>query len=546
MLDELPILSLTIFFPLIGAFFILLIRGDDETVNRNSRIVALWSSILTFILSIMVYSGFDPHKPGYQFVENVRWLKDFQMSYHVGVDGLSLLFVLLSTFLVPLCILASWDNIKVRVRDYMLAFLVLETFMVGMFCALDLILFYVFYEGVLVPMFLIIGIWGGDNRIYSCFKFFLYTFLGSLFMLLAIVTIYTTVGTTNLITISNYDFSPSLQYWLWIAFFASFAVKIPMWPVHTWLPDAHVQAPTAGSVILAAVLLKMGGYGLLRFSVPLFPLACQDFAPFVMTLSVIAIIYTSLVALVQTDMKKLIAYSSVAHMGFVTLGIFAFTHQATTGSIVQMLSHGLISGALFLCVGVVYDRLHTREISRYGGLVAIMPLYSLFFMIFTLASIGLPGTSGFVGEFLVILGAFPVSTFFTTLAATGMVLGAAYALWLYRHVIFGNLQHADLKSMSDLSLKESGTFGLLAIMVLWLGIYPQPFMDIINPSAQRIVTNFQVTSARQLANNSSANQLALNQPVPNFNNNQKPESNQDQLDKDKKPQIDNKSQVTNS
>jgi len=314
--------------------------------------------------------------------------------------------------------------------------------------------------------------------------------------------------------LSSYDFSPTLQYWLWIAFFASFAVKIPMWPVHTWLPDAHVQAPTAGSVILAAILLKMGGFGFLRFSVPLFPLACQEFAPFVMTLSVIAIIYTSLVALVQKDMKKLIAYSSVAHMGFVTLGIFAFTHQAITGSIVQMLSHGLISGALFLCVGVVYDRLHTREIERYGGLVAIMPLYSLFFMIFTLASVGLPGTSGFVGEFLVIMGAFQVSTFFTTLAASGMVLGAAYALWLYRHVIFGTLRHANLKSMTDLTLIESGTFSLLTIMVLWLGLYPQPFMDIINPSAQNIVTNFQANSARQRVNNTIPIQVASIAPLP--------------------------------
>lgn len=521
MLDELPILSLTIFFPLMGAFFILLIRGDEEIVDRNSRVVALWTSILTFILSLMIYYGFDPQKSGYQFVENVRWLKDFQMSYHVGIDGLSLLFVMLSTFLVPLCILASWDSIKVRVRDYMIAFLVLETLMVGMFCALDLVLFYVFYEGVLIPMFLIIGIWGGDERIYSCFKFFLYTFLGSLFMLLAIVTIYLTVGTTNLVTIASYDFSSNLQYWLWIAFFASFAVKIPMWPVHTWLPDAHVQAPTAGSVILAAILLKMGGYGFLRFSVPLFPLACQEFAPFVMTLSVIAIIYTSLVALVQKDMKKLIAYSSVAHMGFVTLGIFAFTHQAITGSIVQMLSHGLISGALFLCVGVVYDRLHTREIARYGGLVAIMPLYSLFFMIFTLASVGLPGTSGFIGEFLVIVGAFPISTFFTTLAASGMVLGAAYALWLYRHVIFGTLQHADLKSMTDLTLKESGTFCLLAAMVLWMGLYPQPFMDIINPSAQAIVSNFQTNSARQRGGLTAQTQIAFNAPLPQNAENQK-------------------------
>lgn len=499
MFNELPILSLTIFLPLFGSLIILLLKGDEERVSYNSRIVALWTSIFTFVLSMVIFLGFDSTKSGYQFVENATWVQDFKINYHIGVDGLSILFILLSTFLTPLCILASWESIQRRVREYMIAFLVLETLMVGMFCALDLVLFYVFFEGVLIPMFLIIGIWGGERRIYSAFKFFLYTLLGSLFMLLAIIAIYLQVGTTDLAAIALHDFSPTLQYWLWLAFFVSFAVKVPMWPVHTWLPDAHVEAPTAGSVILAGVLLKMGGYGFLRFSLPLFPMASQKFAPFVMTLSVIAVIYTSLVALVQKDMKKLIAYSSVAHMGLVTLGIFAFTPQAISGSIIQMLSHGIVAAALFLCVGVVYDRLHTREIARYGGLVRIMPLYALFFMIFTLASVGLPGTSGFVGEFLILMGVFKVSTFFTVLAATGMVLGAAYALWLYRRVIFGKLEHGDLKPLPDLNMREGVTFALLAAVVFWMGIYPTSFTNIINPLAQSIVDNHSRNVDRQTA-----------------------------------------------
>ncbi|AIK96450.1 NADH-quinone oxidoreductase subunit M [Candidatus Paracaedibacter acanthamoebae] len=504
MLEELPILSLTTFFPLFGALFILLIKGDEATIARNSRYVALWSSVLTFVLSLLIYIGFDPLKPGDQFVEHHTWVKEFNISYHMGVDGFSILFILLSTFLMPLCILASWESIQKRVREYMLAFLLLETLMIGMFCALDLILFYVFFEGVLIPMFLIIGIWGGERRIYSCFKFFLYTFLGSVFMLLAIIAIYVQVGTTDLTAVHNHTFSANLQHWLWLAFFASFAVKVPMWPVHTWLPDAHVEAPTAGSVILAGVLLKMGGYGFLRFSVPLFPEANLTFAPYVMSLSVIAVVYASLVALVQKDMKKLIAYSSVAHMGFVTLGIFAMTPQAVTGAMIQMLSHGLISAALFLCVGVVYDRLHTREISRYGGLVAIMPVYAAFFMLFTMASVGLPGTSGFVGEFLVILGSFKVSTVFATLAATGMILGAAYALWLYRRVVFGKLEHADLQSLKDLNWRESFSFAVLGIAVLWMGIYPKTFTDIINPSVDNLIAQY----TRKLAQAQKVGQLA--------------------------------------
>lgn len=509
MLNDLPMLTLMIFFPLFCALFIIFIRGDEETVSRNSRIVALWSSILTFVLSVIIVMAFDFNKLGYQFEEIRSWDKDLKITYHIGVDGISILFVLLSTFLTPLCILASWDSIKIRVREYMTLFLVLETLMVGMFCALDLVLFYVFFEAVLIPMFIIIGIWGGERRIYSAFKFFLYTLLGSLFMLLAIIVMYIEVGTTDLTAIAMHDFSPTLQYWFWLAFFASFAVKVPMWPLHTWLPDAHVEAPTAGSVILAGVLLKMGGYGFLRFSLPLFPIASQKFAPFIMVLSVIAIIYTSLIALVQKDMKKLIAYSSVAHMGLVTLGIFAMTPQSVSGSILQMLSHGIVAAALFLCVGVVYDRLHTREIERYGGLVKIMPLYAVFFLIFTLASVGLPGTSGFVGEFLVIMGTFKVSPVFTTLAATGMVLGACYALWLYRRVIYGKLEQADLKPLLDLNAREGMTLALLAGVVVWMGVYPTFFTNIINPAAQSILTGVDLNSDRQ-----RTKMIAMNEAAP--------------------------------
>ncbi len=488
MIGELPILSLTTFFPLVGVLFILLIKGDESTVARNSKYVALWTTILTFFLSLGIMAEFKPAVASYQLMEEHTWIKGLSIVYRMGVDGFSVLFILLSTFLMPICILASWSSIKKRTREYMIAFLFLETLMIGMFCALDLILFYVFFEGVLIPMFLIIGIWGGDRRVYSSFKFFLYTFLGSVLMLLAMITMYIQVGTTDLLMIESHTFASRLQHWLWLAFFASFAVKVPMWPVHTWLPDAHVEAPTAGSVILAGVLLKMGGYGFLRFSVPLFPEATLTFAPYVMVLSVIAIIYTSLVALVQNDMKKLIAYSSVAHMGFVTLGIFVMTPQGMTGAMIQMLSHGLISAALFLCVGVVYDRLHTREIARYGGLVKIMPFYAAFFMLFTMASVGLPGTSGFVGEFLVIIGTFQVSTVFATLAATGMILGAAYALWLYRRVVFGELIHEDLKALTDLTGREKTSFALLGGLVLWMGIYPTTFTNIINPAVDKVLT----------------------------------------------------------
>ena len=405
----------------------------------------------------------------------------------MGVDGISLLFVLLSTLLTPICILASWDSIKTRVKEYMIAFLVLETLMIGMFCALDFVLFYVFFEGVLIPMFLIIGVWGGQNRVYAAFKFFLYTLTGSVLLLLAIMAIYLTAGTTDIPKLVSFAFAPEIQIWLWLAFLASFAVKVPMWPVHTWLPDAHVEAPTAGSVILAGVLLKMGAYGFLRFSLPMLPYASDLFTPLIFTLSIVAIIYTSLVALAQLDMKKLIAYSSVAHMGFVTLGIFAANQQGVSGAIFQMLSHGIVSAALFLCVGVIYDRIHTREIARYGGLVENMPVYAVTFMVFMLASVGLPGTSGFVGEFLVLVGLFQVNTWVATLATTGIILGAAYMLYMYRRVIFGKLTKDDLKSIMDMNPREIAVFAPLVILTILMGVYPGPFLDIMEVSVANLV-----------------------------------------------------------
>src|SRR5262245_31647347 len=437
-MSDFPLLSLVTFLPLIGAFVILIIRGEPEIVARNAHNVALWTSLITFALSLVLWFDFDRHSAEFQFVEKRDWIPAFGLAYHMGVDGISVMFVLLSTLLTPICILSSWHAIKVRVKEYMVAFLVLETLMVGMFCALDLIVFYVFFEGVLIPMFLIIGVWGGPRRVYAAFKFFLYTLLGSVLMLLAIIAVYWQIGTTDMVVaFETLDLPFRWQFWMWLAFFASFAVKVPMWPVHTWLPDAHVEAPTAGSVILAGVLLKMGGYGFLRLSVPLLPEATQYFAPFIFALSIVAVIYTSLVALVQEDMKKLIAYSSVAHMGIVTIGAFVLNMQSVQGSMFQMLSHGIVSAALFLCVGVVYDRMHTREIDVFGGLVHRMPRYAFTFMVFTLASIGLPGLSGFIGEFLVLVGAFKANTWVATLAATGVILGAAYALWLYRKIIFG-------------------------------------------------------------------------------------------------------------
>jgi NADH-quinone oxidoreductase subunit M len=494
-----PLLSLVTFLPLVGAVFILTIRGEPAVVARNARYVALWTSLITFVLSLFIWFGFDRGTAEFQFVEKAEWLPAFGISYHMGLDGISMLFVLLSTFLTPICVLASWEAITVRVKEYMIAFLVLETFMVGMFCALDFVGFYIFFEGVLIPMFLIIGVWGGPRRVYSAFKFFLYTLAGSVLMLLAILAIYFQAGTTDIPTLlanGGADIPRSMQMWLWLAFFASFAVKVPMWPVHTWLPDAHVEAPTAGSVILAGVLLKMGAYGFLRFSVPMLPEATAFFAPLVFALSIVAVIYTSLVALAQEDMKKLIAYSSVAHMGFVTAGIFTLNQQGLEGAIFQMLSHGIVSAALFLVVGVIYDRIHTRLIDKYGGLVHRMPSYALVFMVFMLGSVGLPGTSGFVGEFLVILGVFQVNTTVALLIATGMVLGAAYMLYLYRKVIFGKLTKQHLMSIMDLTPREKAIFAPMLVLVLWMGLYPVSFLDVMSVSVENLITNYETAMAQ--------------------------------------------------
>jgi len=484
-----PILSLVTFLPVLGALFILLIRGEEEVVARNARFVALWTTVITFAISLLLWTNFDYTTADFQFVEKQEWLG--VASYHLGVDGISMLFIILTTLLMPACILASWDSIKTRVKEYMIAFLVLETLMIGVFCALDLVLFYLFFEGALIPMFLIIGVWGGARRVYASFKFFLYTLLGSVLMLLAIMAMYWTAGTTDIPTLLTHEFAADLQTWLWLAFFASFAVKMPMWPVHTWLPDAHVEAPTAGSVILAGILLKMGGYGFLRFSLPMFPIASDMFAPLVFALSVIAIIYTSLVALAQTDIKKLIAYSSVAHMGFVTMGIFAINTQGVQGGLFQMISHGFISGALFLGVGVIYDCMHTREIAAYGGLVHRMPVYATFFMLFTMANVALPGTSGFVGEFLTIMGIYAVNTWVAILAATGVILSAAYALFLYRRVIFGELEKDNLKSITDMNRRELVTMVPLALLVIFFGVYPSPILDVTAVSVDNLLTNAQ-------------------------------------------------------
>ena len=484
-----PILSVVTFLPVLGAILIYLSRGDDEAARGNARWIALWTTVITFGVSLILVVRFDAAMPGFQFVEKVNWLAN-GISYHMGVDGISLPFVILTTALMPFCIVASWKSITLRVREYMMAFLFLETLMIGTFSALDLVLFYLFFEGGLIPMFLIIGVWGGPRRVYASFKFFLYTLLGSVLMLLAIMALYWNAGTTDIPTLMQTAVPRSLQIWAWLAFFASFAVKMPMWPVHTWLPDAHVEAPTAGSVVLAAILLKMGGYGFLRFSLPMFPEASVYFTPLVFALSAIAIVYTSLVALMQEDIKKLIAYSSVAHMGFVTMGIFAGNTQAVAGSVFQMISHGVVSGALFLCVGIVYDRMHTREIAAYGGLVNRMPLYAVMFMVFTMANVGLPGTSGFVGEFMTLLGTFKVSVTTATFATLGVILSAAYALWLYRKVVFGKLTKPSLASIKDLTLRESLTLVPLLILTILLGVYPKPVLDMSAASIQQLVTNY--------------------------------------------------------
>ncbi|PRD41953.1 NADH-quinone oxidoreductase subunit M [Phyllobacterium phragmitis] len=489
-----PILSTVTFLPLVGAFLILLIKDDSESARRNIRNVALLTTVFVFILSLIVWASFDNANAGFQMVEKHDWLGS-GISYHMGVDGISMLFVVLSAFLMPFCILASWASVNVRVKEYMIAFLILETLIIGVFCALDIVLFYVFFEAGLIPMFIIIGVWGGKRRVYASFKFFLYTLLGSVLMLIAIMAMSWQAGTTDITELLRHNFPASMQTWLWLAFFASFAVKMPMWPVHTWLPDAHVEAPTAGSVILAGVLLKLGGYGFLRFSLPMFPLASAELAPLVFTLSAVAIIYTSLVALVQEDIKKLIAYSSVAHMGFVTMGIFAANEQGVQGAIFQMLSHGIVSAALFLCVGVVYDRMHTREIAAYGGLVNNMPKYAVAFLIFTMANVGLPGTSGFIGEFLTLFGVFQVNSWVAFFAAFGVILSAAYALWLYRRVIFGSLDKESLKALLDLSPREKVILYPLVALTIFFGVYPAPVLNVTATAVNALVNQYNASLA---------------------------------------------------
>ena len=488
-----PLLTVVIFLPLVGSLIILLIK--ESSINSiNIKWAALWTSIGTFVLSCLLWVQFDYDNSSYQFVEKIRWFDDFNFNYHIGVDGISLFMILLSTFLTPLCILASWKNIKNNIKEYMISFLFLETVMIGMFASIDILLFYIFFEAVLIPMYLIIGIWGGERRIYASFKFFLYTLLGSVLMLVAIIIIYRNTGIMNIQDLQGNYFDKSTQKFLWLAFFASFAVKIPMWPFHTWLPDAHVEAPTAGSVILAAILLKMGGYGFLRFSLPMFPDASLYFSNFVFFLSIVAIIYTSIVAYVQEDIKKLIAYSSVAHMGFVTMGIFTFSINGIQGSIFQMFSHGLISGALFLSVGVIYERMHTRKISDYGGVVSVMPKFAVMLMIFTLANIGLPGTSGFIGEFLTIIALFSISKTFAFFAASGVILSAVYGLWLYRNVIFEKISNEAVKALKDLSFREKVILIPLVVLIILIliplvvliilfGIYPMPVLDLISASS---------------------------------------------------------------
>jgi NADH-quinone oxidoreductase subunit M len=492
-----PLLSVVTFLPLLGAFAILLTRGEDEAASRYARYAALWTTLLTFFISILIPLNFNRAETGFQFIENRDWLAGLA-GYRMGLDGISMPLVMLTTFLMPICIIASW-HVGKRVREYMIAFLVLETLMIGVFCALDLWLFYVFFEAGLIPMFLIIGIWGGPRRVYASFKFFLYTLLGSVLMLIAMIAMYWQAGTSDITQLLalNPGFPAKMQFWLWLAFFASFAVKMPMWPVHTWLPDAHVEAPTAGSVILAAILLKMGGYGFLRFSLPMFPDASLYFQNFVYVLSIVAIIYASLVAMMQEDMKKLVAYSSVAHMGFVTMGIFSLTKQGIDGAMFQMISHGLVSGALFLCVGVIYDRMHTREIAAYGGLVHRMPLYAAIFMLFTMANVGLPGTSGFVGEFLSLVGAFLSNTWVAFFATFGVILSACYALWLYARVIFGKLEKTNLAWMPDITPRELATLAPLVFFTLLFGIYPAPVLDIFSAAVEGIVQSVQ-TAAQSL------------------------------------------------
>jgi NADH-quinone oxidoreductase subunit M len=486
---DFPILSTLIFLPLVSSLFIFISRGQK---NNNSAIyVSLFSSLATFILSLFVWYSMDNTSADFQFLEEQSWINDF-IKFKLGVDGISILFIVLTTLITPICIISCINSVKDRVKEFLIAILILETFMIGVFCSLDLVVFYLFFEAGLIPMFLIIGVWGGPRRVYSAFKFFLFTLLGSVLMLVAIIAIYWITGTTDVTQIYEIKIPKEFQNLLWLAFFSSFAVKMPMWPVHTWLPDAHVEAPTAGSVILAAILLKMAGYGFLRFSLPMFPLASEFFTPLIFTLSIIAIIYTSLVALMQEDMKKLIAYSSVAHMGYVTLGIFTFTKQGIEGSVFQMISHGLISAALFLCVGVVYDRLHSRMISTYGGLVNYLPKYSFLFIVFALAGLGLPGTSGFLGEFLVLTGTFQKDYLVAMLATFGVVLGAAYMLWLTKRVIFGVTKNDQIKNLKDVNKSELIMLGILALLVIFFGFYPVPLMETLNVSVDNLINNYEI------------------------------------------------------
>ena len=484
-----PILSSLILLPLIGVVFIFLSRSSDKSNYQSSKYVALFVSFANFFVSIYLWYIFDPGTSDFQFVENRLWLEGF-INYKVGIDGISILFIVLTTLITPLCIISVNQSINTKLKEFLIAILVMESLMIGVFCSLDLVIFYLFFEGGLIPMFLIIGIWGGTRRVYSAFKFFLFTLLGSVLMLVAIISIYWITGTTDIVELNNLGVDVKYQNLLWLAFFSSFAVKTPMWPFHTWLPDAHVEAPTAGSVLLAAILLKMAGYGFIRFSIGLFPIASENFVPLIYTLSLIAIVYTSLVALMQDDMKKLIAYSSVAHMGFVTLGIFTMTQQGLEGSIVQMISHGLVSAALFVCVGVVYDRMHSRLIITYGGLVSAMPKYAILFMVFTLAAVGLPGTSGFVGEFLILMGVFQKSFLVAAIASLGVILGAAYMLWLYKRVIFGELINKDLLKMLDLNKSEIFILISLAIPVLFFGFYPEPLLNTIELSISNLIDSY--------------------------------------------------------
>jgi len=493
-----PILSSITFLPLIGAFFIFLTRSEKNQSDKNSIYLSLFTSFTNFFLVLFLWYSFDPTTYDFQFVEEITWISGF-IKFKFGIDGISILFILLTAFITPICIISCINSIKSRLKEFLIAILVLETFMIGVFCSLDLVIFYLFFEAGLIPMFLIIGIWGGARKVYSAFKFFLFTLLGSVLMLVAIIAIYWITGTTDVVDIYEIKIPKEFQYLLWLAFFSSFAVKLPMWPVHTWLPDAHVEAPTAGSVILAAILLKMGGYGFLRFSLGMFPLASEYFVPLIFALSVIAIIYTSLVALMQDDMKKLIAYSSVAHMGFVTMGIFTFNKQGIEGSMIQMLSHGLISAALFLCVGVLYDRTHSRLIKSYGGLVHILPKYSFVFMIFALGTLGLPGTSGFVGEFLVLVGTFKVNFLVAIIGSLGVILSAAYMLWLYKRVIFGKLEKVELKKIKDINLSESGILFVLAALVIFFGFYPDPFLETMRVSVDNLINNYNLEINRSIA-----------------------------------------------